>query len=354
MTRREFLQSSMAAGVSAGAGTGAAGAGTGAAAAATGAAGAAPARRGDAAGSPGDIPRRRLGRTGELVSCLGLGGYHIGMQQDEEESLRIIRAAVDGGITFLDNCWDYHDGRSEERMGKALRDGYREKVFLMTKIDGRDRATAARQIDESLRRLQTDRIDLVQLHEVIYPEDPRRAFGSGGALEALTAARREGKLRFIGFTGHKSPDLHLAMLRAADGHGFSFDTVQLPLNVLDAHHDSFEQRVLPVLLEKGVGVLGMKPMADGLILESGAAGAPECLRYAMSLPVSVTITGIDSLDVLRQDLAVARGFQPLTAEARRALLACSAGAARGGRWEKYKTTHEFDGTFQNPEWLGRA
>ncbi|HEX8908316.1 MAG TPA: aldo/keto reductase, partial [Anaeromyxobacteraceae bacterium] len=241
MTRREFLQVTMAAG---------------AAPALGGLAGAA------AAAGESALPRRRLGRTGAEISIVGLGGFHVGKQEDARDSLRIIRSAIDGGITFLDNCWDYNGGESEVRMGKALRDGYRARVFLMSKIDGRDRATAARQIDESLRRLQTDHLDLMQLHEVIYPEDPDRAFAKGGAIEALTAARQAGKIRFLGFTGHKSPDIHLAMLQAADRNGFAFDTLQMPLNVLDAHHDSFEKKVLPVAVQKGMGVLGMKPMGD--------------------------------------------------------------------------------------------
>jgi predicted aldo/keto reductase-like oxidoreductase len=335
MTRREFLQVTMAVSVAPALPVGLAAAAT------------------TSGAATASLPRRKLGRTGAEVSIVGLGGFHIGKQLDPQESVRIIRAAIDGGITFLDNCWDYNAGESEARMGRALRDGYRSRAFLMSKIDGRDRATAARQIDESLRRLQTDHLDLLQLHEVIYPEDPDRAFARGGAIEALAAARKAGKARFLGFTGHKSPDIHLAMLRAADRNGFAFDTLQLPLNVLDAHHDSFEQKVLPVAVEKGMGVLGMKPMGDGLILEAKAASPVECLRYAMSLPgVSVTITGIDSLRVLEQDLALARGFEPLGAAERSALLARTAQTARGGAWEKYKTAHEFDGTFQNPEWLG--
>ena len=332
MTRREFLQVTMAAG---------------AAPALGGLAGAA------AAAAESALPRRRLGRTGAEISIVGLGGFHVGKQEDARDSIRIIRGAIEGGITFLDNCWDYNGGESEVRMGKALRDGYRARVFLMSKIDGRDRATAARQIDESLRRLQTDHLDLMQLHEVIYPEDPDRAFARGGAIEALTAARQAGKVRFLGFTGHKSPDIHLAMLRAADRNGFAFDTLQMPLNVLDAHHDSFEKKVLPVAVQKGMGVLGMKPMGDSLILESKAASAVECLRYAMSVPgVSVTITGIDSPRVLEQDLKLARGFQPMTEAERGALLARTAPASQAGKWERYKTSHEFDGTFHNPEWLG--
>jgi len=334
MTRREFLRVTMAASVTPVLPAGVATAAAGGAATTT-------------------LPRRRLGRTGAEVSLIGLGGFHIGKQEDARESVRIIRAAIDGGVTFLDNCWDYNGGESEVRMGKALRDGYRSRVFLMSKIDGRDRATAATQIDESLRRLQTDHLDLLQLHEVIYPEDPDRAFAKGGAIEALEAARKAGKVRFIGFTGHKSPGIHLAMLRAADRHGFAFDTVQLPLNVLDAHHDSFEKEVVPVAVAKEMGVLGMKPMGDGFILQSKAASAVECLRYAMSVPgASVTITGIDSLQVLDQDLRLARGFQPLSDPERSALLARTAPAARGGRWERYKTAREFDGTFHNPAWLG--
>ncbi len=328
MTRRAFLAATVAASVS-------------------------PGLQGGAAAQQ-EVPRRKLGRTGEMVSALGLGGAHLGTQGDEGESVRIVRTAVDAGITFLDNCWDYNGGQSEIRMGKALRDGYRRKAFLMSKIDGRDRATAAAQIDESLRRLQTDHVDLMQLHEVIRHSDPERAFAPGGAMEALVAARQAGKVRFIGFTGHKSPDIHLEMLKVADRHGFAFDAVQMPLNVLDANHDSFEKKVLPALLQKGIGVLGMKPLADGLALEAKAASAVECLRYAMSLPVSVTITGIDSLRVLEQDLAVARGFTPMRQAEIDALLARTATAAERGRWEKYKTTHEFDGTHQHPEWMGKA
>ncbi len=299
------------------------------------------------------IPRRRLGRTGETVSLVGLGGFHMARPGlSEGESVRIVRSAIDGGITFLDNCWDYNGGDSERRMGQALRDGYRGRVFLMSKIDGRTRESAARQIDESLRRLGTDRIDLMQLHEVIHTEDPERSFRAGGAMEALADAKRAGKVRFIGFTGHKSPSLHLAMLDAADAHGFRFDTVQMPLNVLDAHFDSFERRVLPRLLEQGIGVLGMKPMADGRIVYEGIAAAEECLRYAMSLPVSTVITGCDSAERVEQALRVAKGFQPLAEREVSDLLARTADRARGGVSERYKTTTEYDGTTQNPDWLG--
>jgi aryl-alcohol dehydrogenase-like predicted oxidoreductase len=299
------------------------------------------------------IPRRWLGRTGETVSLVGLGGFHMARPGlSEGESVRIVRSAIDGGVTFLDNCWDYNGGDSERRMGEALRDGYRERVFLMSKIDGRTRESAARQIDESLRRLGTDRIDLMQLHEVIHTEDPERSFRAGGAMEALADAKRAGKVRFIGFTGHKSPSLHLAMLDAADAHGFRFDTVQMPLNVLDAHFDSFERRVLPRLLEQGIGVLGMKPMADGRFVYEGIAAAEECLRYAMSLPVSTVITGCDSAERVEQALRVAKGFQPLAEREVSELLARTADRARGGVSERYKTTTEYDGTTQNPDWLG--
>jgi predicted aldo/keto reductase-like oxidoreductase len=303
-------------------------------------------------GARGEIVHRRLGRTGVAVSLVGLGGFHMGTQASEDESVRIVRTAVDGGITFLDNCWDYNEGESERRMGRALRNGYREKVFLMSKIDGRDAASATRQIDESLSRLGTDHVDLMQIHEVIRPSDPDRCFAPGGAIEALVAAREAGKIRFIGFTGHKSPRWHLAMLQSADGQGFAFDTVQMPLNVLDAHHDSFEREVLPVLLEKDIGVIGMKPMADARIVRQGIASAEECLGYAMSLPVSVVVTGCDSVERVEQALRVARGFQPFAEDRVDALLARTAPAAAGGANELYKTTEQYDGTTQNPHWLG--
>src|SRR5438128_1980093 len=226
------------------------------------------------------IPYRALGHTGEKVSIIGLGGYHIGMQSDEEERIRIIRTAIDGGINFLDNSWDYNDGASEIRMGKALRDGYRSKAFLMTKIDGRSKREAARQLDESLHRLQTDRIDLVQHHEVIRFDDPHRIFDEKeGANAALLEAKRAGKLRYIGFTGHKDPRIHLHTLEVARDNGFTFDTVQMPLNVMDAHYRSFEQLVLPVLSRDNIGVLGMKSMANGIILKSRTVTPTECLHY---------------------------------------------------------------------------
>ncbi len=331
MTRRDFLRLALAATVAPAVGCGGA--------------------DGMAAGS--GIPRRRLGSTGEVVSVVGIGGWHMARPGlAEDDSVRIVRTALDAGITFLDNCWDYNDGESERRMGKALRDGYRDRAFLMTKIDGRTQDAAARQIDESLVRFGTDRIDLMQLHEVIHPEDPERSFRAGGAIEALAAAKQAGKIRFVGFTGHKSPSMHLAMLDAADAHGFRFDTVQMPLNVLDAQFDSFERQVLPRLVQAGIGPLGMKPMADGRIVYEGIASAEECLRYAMSLPVATVITGCDSIERVQQAVRLATGFQPLSEREVSDLLARTAARAAGGVSEHYKTTTEYDGTTQNPQWLG--
>src|SRR5690242_385183 len=256
---------------------------------------------------------RNLGRTGEHVSAIGLGGWHLGLSHVSESlSLRIVRSAIDRGITFMDNSWDYNDGASETRMGKALRDGYRDRVLLMTKIDGRSKKEAARQLDESLRRLQTDRIDLVQHHEVIRFEDPHRIFDEEGANAALLEARGAGKLRFIGFTGHKDPHIHLHTLEVARDHGFTFDTVQMPLNVMDAHYRSFEKLVLPELVRQNIGVLGMKSMANAVILKSNTVTAVECLQYALNLPTSVVITGIDSPEILNQAVETAGNFKQLT------------------------------------------
>ncbi len=298
------------------------------------------------------IPYRPLGRTGEKVSLIGLGGYHLARQSDPEESTRIIRTGIDEGINFLDNCWDYNGGESEIRMGKALRDGYRAKTFLMTKIDGRTKTAAASQLNESLRRLQTDRIDLLQFHEVIRDSDPDRVFAQGGGMEAVLEAQKAGKVRFIGFTGHKSPDIHLKMLATASKHGFKFDAVQMPLNVMDAHFNSFEKRVLPVLTENGIGVLAMKSMGDHVILESKTVTPTECLYYSMNLPTSVVITGCDSMPILQQALSAARSFQPMDSSHVAALLAKTSKAAEAGQFELYKTTHQFDGTYANPQWLG--
>ncbi|MDQ1389339.1 MAG: hypothetical protein QOF56_2793 [Acidobacteriaceae bacterium] len=298
------------------------------------------------------IPYRTLGRSGEKVSLIGLGGYHLGKQADAQESIRIIRTGLDEGVNFLDNCWDYNGGESEVRMGNALRDGYRQKAFLMSKIDGRTKAAAASQINDSLRRLQTDRIDLLQFHEVIRDTDPDRIFATGGGMEAVLEAKKAGKIRFIGFTGHKSPDIHLQMLATAAKNNFTFDAVQMPLNVMDAHFNSFEKKVLPVLLKNDIGVLGMKPMGDHFILESKTATPVECLHYAMNLPTSVVITGCDSLPILQQALQAARIFQAMNSSKVTALLTKTAKAAEAGQFELYKTSHRFDGTYANPQWLG--
>lgn len=299
----------------------------------------------------GGMKYRLLGSTGQRVSLLGVGGFHLG-KPSEAEAIRIARTALDGGINFMDNCWDYNGGESERRLGLALRDGYRAKAFLMTKIDGRTALAATRQLEESLRRLQTDHLDLLQFHEIIRMDDPDRVCASGGALEAVLRAREQGKLRYIGFTGHKSPAIHRRMLETAASHGFHFDAVQMPLNVMDAHHDSFEQGVLPIALQQGVAVLGMKSLGDPFILDSNTVSAMECLHYAMSLPVSVTITGIDSMEILDQAFRAVRDFEPLTPDQRQAMLARTAVAAGGGSFEKYKTSQHFDGTAKHPEWLG--
>ncbi len=297
------------------------------------------------------MPYRSLGSIGESVSVIGLGGHHIGVQADEKESIAIIRTAIDNGINFMDNCWDYHNGDSEIRMGKALLDGYRQKTFLMTKIDGRDRRSAQRQIDECLTRLQTDVIDLLQIHEVIRADDPERVFAAGGAMEALRDARKAGKFRYLGFTGHKSPDIHLKMLSVAAENGVQFDAVQMPLNLFDVHYDSFEKKVMPHLIDKGIGILGMKPIGGQVLLDSFTVSAGECLRYAMSLPVSVVITGCDSLEILEQALGAARNFTPLSSGERAALLEKTAVVASSGEYELYKTTSAFDATSRHPEWL---
>jgi aryl-alcohol dehydrogenase-like predicted oxidoreductase len=297
--------------------------------------------------------QRRLGHTGEQVSAIGVGGWHLGLKKvDEETALRIVRTALDEGINFLDNSWDYNDGTSEKRVGKALRDGYRDKAFVMTKIDGRTKKEAAKQLDESLKRLGVDHIDLVQHHEVIRYEDAHRIFDEEGANHALTEARDAGKIRYIGFTGHKDPHVHLHTLEVADQHGFRFDTVQMPLNLMDAHYRSFAKHVLPELVRREIGVLGMKSMANGILLKSNTVTAIECLHYALNLPTSVVITGIDSLEILEQALEAVRTFHPLTNEEIDALLAKTAKAAAKGEFEPFKTTSIFDSTATHPEWLG--
>ena len=296
---------------------------------------------------------RTLGATGERVSAIGLGGWHLSLKHvDEKLALRIVHEAVDRGINFMDNSWDYNDGESERRMGKALRDGYREKVFLMTKIDGRSKKEAARQLDESLRRLKVDHLDLVQHHEVIRFEDPNRIFDPEGAHAVLLEAREAGTVRYIGFTGHKDPRIHLYMLEVADESGMTLDACQLPLNVMDAHYRSFEKLVVPELVRRGVGVLGMKSMGNGLILKSGAVSPEECLRYALSLDTSVVITGIDSMEILDQAVRVATAFEPLSEREMASLRARTARPAARGEFELFKTSSVFDATATNPEWLG--
>jgi predicted aldo/keto reductase-like oxidoreductase len=304
------------------------------------------------AGSEG-LQYRVLGETGEKVSAIGIGGWHLGLPHvDEQLSIRIVRTAIDRGINFMDNSWDYNNGISEIRMGKALRDGYRDRVFLMTKIDGRSKKAAAKQLDESLQRLDTDHIDLVQHHEILRFEDPHRIFDADGANVALVEAQKAGKIRYIGFTGHKDPHIHLHMLEVADENGYKFDTAQMPLNVMDGHYRSFEKLVVPELVKKKIGVLGMKSMANGIILKSKTVTPMECLHYALNLPTSVVITGVDSIDILEQALEAWRTFHAYSEAEVKALLAKTEIAAKGGEFEPFKTTSIFDSTAQNPAWLG--
>jgi predicted aldo/keto reductase-like oxidoreductase len=301
----------------------------------------------------GGMPYRVLGRTGVQVSALGLGGSHIGSPQlSSAEAVKIIQAALDGGLSFMDNSWDYFEGESEKRLGKALKGGYRSRAFVMTKVDGRSKKEAARQLDESLKRLGLDEIDLLQHHEVIRFDDADRIFAPGGAMEAFVAARKAGKIRFIGFTGHKDPEVHLHMLKVARQHKFRFDTVQMPLNLFDTHYRSFEKKVLPELVRGGIGVLGMKSMGSGVLLKSKAVKPIECLHYALNLPTSVMITGIDSMKILKQAFQAAATFKPLSRQQVAKLRAKSGGAASNGEYELFKTTTAFDSTIQHPEWLG--
>ena len=299
------------------------------------------------------MPYRELGSTGVRVSALGLGGHHIGMPiVSQAQAVGLVREAIDRGLTFMDNSWDYHDGESERRLGLALKDGYRSKAFVMTKVDGRSRKEAARQLNESLSRLGMDEIDLLQHHEVIRFDDVDRIFAPSGAMEAFLAARKAGKIKFIGFTGHKDPEVHLYMLDTARRHGFTFDTVQMPLNLFDAHFRSFEKKVLPRLVEAGIGVLGMKSMGGGLLLKSKVVTAVECLQYALSLPASVVITGIDRPKILKQALELADTFKPLSQKALATLRARTKPASANGEYELFKTTSVFDSTASHPEWLG--
>ena len=323
--------------------------------------------QGNAVAAPGTVTARlaqhpqmkyrSLGRTGEAVSLVGMGGYHLakpgGMTSDE--AVRVVHAGLDAGINFCDNCWDYNGGESEVRLGRALsQGGYRDKTFLMTKIDGRTAKAAAGQIETSLSRLRTDHIDLVQFHEIIRMDDPERVFAAGGALEAALRAREQGKLRYIGFTGHQSPAIHAHMFAVAAAHRFRFDSVQMPLNVMDAHFDSFEHTVVPIALARGTGILGMKAFGDNFILKSNVMPPVQMLQYPMGLPISVQITGIDSMAILQQALDAVHSFTPPDAAFRAALLERSQAIGATGKTERYKISQLFDGTAHNPQWLTEA
>ena len=299
----------------------------------------------------GDIPYRELGSTGEKVSIIGVGGYHLGNAKDDNEAVNIIHKALDSGINFLDNSWDYHDGLSENRAGKALKGGYRNKAFLMTKLDSHSAEGATKQLEQSLQRLGTDHVDLIQFHEVIRPDDPEKIFAKGGSWEGMMAAKKAGKVRYIGFTGHKSPKIHLHMLDVAKQHGFHFDTVQMPINVLDAHYESFGHQVVPRAVEEKIGVLGMKPIAAGLAIKTQKLSAPECLRFALSMPTSVVITGCESMHDVEQALTVARTFKPMSKDEIATLMQRTNEVAAKGEFEQYKTTHIHDSTMNNPQWL---
>ncbi len=297
---------------------------------------------------------RDLGSTGEKVSLIGVGGWHLGLKNVERKmAIRIVHEAIDRGINFMDNCWDYNGGVSEKRMGKALQKGKREKVFLMTKIDGRTKKIAAEQIDKSLKRLKTDRLDLVQHHEILRFEDPHRIFDEkDGAHLAMLEAQKAGKLRFIGFTGHKDPQIHLRMLEVADEFGMKLDAAQMPVNVMDAHYRSFSKLVIPELNKRKMGVLAMKSMANGIILKSKTATPIECLHYAMSQNVSVVITGIDSPKILDQAFEAVRTFQDIKKKDIDAILAKTKPEAMRGKYEPFKTSSIFDGTAQHLYWMG--
>jgi predicted aldo/keto reductase-like oxidoreductase len=338
MERRDFLKSATAAGVTA---------------AASGALAQTPkATAAISRPQSPDMIYRDLGTTGEKVSAIGMGGFHLGKQPEAADSIKLLRAGIDRGITFMDNCWDYNDGISEVRMGQGLRDGYRQKVFLMTKIDGRTKAEYNKQLEQSLGRLQTDVIDLVQFHEIIRLEDPDRIFAPGGAIEAAIAAREAGKIRYIGFTGHKDPAVHLRMLETAQKHKFHFDTVQMPINVMDAHFRSFTKEVMPVAIKQGIGVLAMKTFGDNFILQSNTVQPIEALHYGLTQPISVLITGIDKPEFLEQAMEAVRTFKPMSQSQIASLLERTKPAALEGKFELFKTTNHFDGTAANPKWLG--
>jgi predicted aldo/keto reductase-like oxidoreductase len=344
MERRDFLKTATAVGVAA--------VSSGASVAQAGhTSDRAPVKRPEVAG----MIYRELGTTGERVSAIGMGGYHLdkdGMVQ-EQDAIKLVRSAIDAGITFMDNCWDYNDGISEVRMGQALKDGYRQKVFLMTKLDARTAKDYDKQLEQSLGRLNTDVIDLVQFHEILRFEDPDRIFADDGAIHAAMAAKAAGKIRYIGFTGHKNPAIHLQMFEIAKQHGFKFDTVQMPVNAFDAHFRSFTNEVIPVALKAGTGVLAMKTFGDGWLLKSNTFQPAEALQYGLSVPgVSVVITGMENQMLLDQALAAAKNFTPMTEAQRADLLSRTEQAAMTGKFEPFKTSNIFDGTAQNPKWLG--
>ena len=296
---------------------------------------------------------RELGTTGERVSAIGLGGFHIAKEPNTaEDSIRLVRTAIDRGITFMDNCWDYNKGISEVRMGLALKDGYREKVFLMTKLDARTVKDYNQQLEESMGRLGVDMVDLVQFHEILRFEDPDRIFADDGAIHAAIAARKAGKIRYIGFTGHKDPQIHLRMFEIAAQHKFKFDSVQMPVNLFDAHFRSFARNVIPVAEKAGTGVLAMKTFADGHLLKTKTFEPLEALRYGLSQPVSVVITGMDKPARIDQALEAVRNFKPMSQAEQKRLLAKTREAALTGKFEPFKTDTIFDGTANNPKWLG--
>lgn len=287
------------------------------------------------------VGKRPLGKTGLEVSILGVGGFHLGSTKDQEEATKLVQHALDAGITFFDNAWEYHDGESEARLGRAL-EGRRKEAVLMTKVctHGRKKRVAMQMLEESLGRLKTDHLDVWQIHEVVYDNDPEMIFGPDGVVEALVQAKKDGKVRFVGFTGHKDPAIHLKML----SHGFPFDTVQMPLNPFDATFRSFQAQVLPEATRQGIAVLGMKSLGgSGEMVKNGAVTVEEALRYAMSLPVACTISGMDSMEVLEQNLKIALHFEPMNESERNTLVTRCNDYAADGHLELFKTSTMYDG-----------
>lgn len=292
-----------------------------------------------AGSNPTDIPTRPLGHTGVKVSILGVGGFHIGSIRQDDRSVRLVRAAIDRGVTFLDNAWEYHNGRSEELMGKALADGYRDRVFLMTKHHGRDKKTAMSHLEDSLRRFKTDMIDLWQFHEVVYDDDPEMIFAEGGGIEAADLAKKQGKVRFIGFTGHRDPMLHLKML----AYGYPWDAVQMPMNVFDPHFKSFQKHVLPILVQRNIGIIAMKTMGSGYVLRANVVTPKQALHYVWSQPVSTIVSGMESEEILEANIGLARTFVPMDAAEQATLLDKTKESGVTGTFEPFKTPPNFDG-----------